>query len=371
MKIFFPHLNGIRFIAAFLVIAHHIEQVKHILNLDSYWESVPAIKLIGKLGVVLFFVLSGFLITYLLLEEEKTHSKISIAKFYLRRILRIWPLYLIIVFLAFLVWPHFESLALTHDHSTCVITDLLPKIILFALILPNVALAIYSPVPYAAHTWSIGTEEQFYLIWPLLIRLFKKYKMILMISIILIYITINFILNTDLVWTIGYGKQIQSFWSMFNIDCMAIGGVFAILFHKKSYLIKLLVSPLVSYLSVITAVLLIGFGVKFGLLHNEIYAIIFGLIILNFTATDRTIIRLDYPVFNFLGNISYGLYMYHPICIMMAIQICKYFGMMSNWILVPLTLLLTILLASVSYYTVEKYFLRWKNKFAIVKSGSH
>lgn len=371
MKIFFPHLNGIRFIAAFLVIVHHIEQIKHILNLNSYWKSVPAIELIGKLGVVLFFVLSGFLITYLLLEEEKKYSKINIAKFYIRRILRIWPLYFIIVLLAFVVWPMFDQLALSQDSASSLISDLLPKVILFALILPNMALAFYPPVPYAAHTWSIGTEEQFYLIWPILIRLFKKYKMWLMFSIILMYISINLILHSNMIWSIPYGKQIQSFWGLFNIDCMAIGGVFAILLHKKSPLLKILVSSSVSYLSVIAAALLIAFGCKFGLLHNEIYAVLFGLIILNFTAPNRTIIRLDYPLFNFLGNISYGLYMYHPICIMLAIQFCKSIGFMSNWILIPLTFSLTILVASASYYTIEKYFLHWKKKFAVVQSGSN
>ena len=69
-KIYFPNLNGLRFIAAFLVIIHHIEQIKSLSKIENYWETIPFIGIIGKLGVVLFFVLSGFLITYLLLAEE-------------------------------------------------------------------------------------------------------------------------------------------------------------------------------------------------------------------------------------------------------------------------------------------------------------
>src|ERR1700741_1236659 len=96
-KIYFPNLNGLRFIAAFLVIIHHIEQIKSILHLPNYLGRIPCISKIGKFGVVLFFVLSGFLITYLLLTEENTFKKISVRQFYMRRILRIWPLYFLIV----------------------------------------------------------------------------------------------------------------------------------------------------------------------------------------------------------------------------------------------------------------------------------
>jgi peptidoglycan/LPS O-acetylase OafA/YrhL len=82
-RVYFPNLNGLRFIAAFLVIIHHIEQFKAIFKLDNYWETVPFIEVIGFLGVVLFFVLSGFLITYLLLAEESSFKAISIRRFYI------------------------------------------------------------------------------------------------------------------------------------------------------------------------------------------------------------------------------------------------------------------------------------------------
>jgi len=91
-KVYFPNLNGLRFIAASLVIVHHVEQFKEILGYSNYNE-FSFIKLIGKLGVMLFFVLSGFLITYLLLVEQKEKGTIAIKSFYMRRLLRIWPLY--------------------------------------------------------------------------------------------------------------------------------------------------------------------------------------------------------------------------------------------------------------------------------------
>ena len=89
-RLYFPNLNGLRFIAALLVIVHHIEQLKYIYGLPNNFSS-SFVQIIGELGVILFFVLSGFLITYLLLEEEKRTTTIAVKNFYLRRVLRIWP----------------------------------------------------------------------------------------------------------------------------------------------------------------------------------------------------------------------------------------------------------------------------------------
>lgn len=167
-KIYFPNLNGLRFIAAFLVIIHHIEQFKSISNFENYWDKIPFIGIIGKLGVILFFVLSGFLITYLLLTEEQSFKKISIGKFYVRRILRIWPLYFFIILLAFLILPNIDLFVLPNFDKDVIYSNLFLKLLLYAIFFPNLVLSLLGVVPYASHTWSIGTEEQFYLVWPVL-----------------------------------------------------------------------------------------------------------------------------------------------------------------------------------------------------------
>src|SRR3954471_16382358 len=107
--IYFPNLNGLRFIAALLVIIHHTEQIKDLFGLNSHWKNYH-IWILGKLGVTLFFVLSGFLITYLLLTEKKEFNTIFIKNFYIRRILRIWPLYYLVTILSFFVLPHISFL---------------------------------------------------------------------------------------------------------------------------------------------------------------------------------------------------------------------------------------------------------------------
>ncbi len=161
-KVYFPNLNGLRFIAAFLVIIHHIEQFKNILGLENNYDN-PFVLVVGKLGVILFFVLSGFLITYLLLVEEDITKTISIKNFYIRRVLRIWPLYYFLILLSFFVFPNIPflnvgpiSLALYNNFSL--------KIILFILFLPNLALIGFSAVPFVSQSWSVGVEEQFYII---------------------------------------------------------------------------------------------------------------------------------------------------------------------------------------------------------------
>ena len=187
-KVYFPNLNGIRFIAAFVVIIHHIEQFKNLLGYENYWLN-PTIQLIGPLGVILFFVLSGFLITYLLLIEEKQTKTISIKSFYMRRILRIWPLYYLIIVISFLIVSRISFFDLG-EWSSLIFNNFSIKFVFFLLFLPNIALMAFPPIPYASQTWSVGVEEQFYLIWPILIKNVANKKKLL-ISIVVFYLIIK------------------------------------------------------------------------------------------------------------------------------------------------------------------------------------
>lgn len=369
-KIYFPNLNGLRFIAAFLVIIHHIEQLKSISKIDSYWGLIPFVDIIGKLGVILFFVLSGFLITYLLLAEEHIYKKISVRKFYIRRILRIWPLYFLIIILALFVLPNFSIFTLPGFGKDVVYKHLLWKIILFAIFFPNLVLAFLGVVPYASHTWSIGTEEQYYLVWPVLLRFFKKHRVALMFFIIFAYVFIAEILSTNYFDFLPYKYVIVGFWSTFNIDCMAIGGFFAILLYKKSKYLKLFMNKYLFYFSIVFVLFLMIKGINIPKIHNEFYSLFFGIIILNFAANDKINISLENKVFNYLGNISYGLYMYHPIGIMLSIYLTISINSTTNWLIYPLSLLVTILIASISYRYYESIFLKLKIKFSNIISGN-
>ncbi|WP_157844663.1 acyltransferase family protein [Chryseobacterium sp. Leaf201] len=164
MKKIYPNLNSLRFIAALLVIVFHIELHKYLFKLPNLY-SYGFFQIIGKLGVVLFFVLSGFLITSLLLNEKVSTKNIHIKNFYIRRILRIWPLYYLIIIISFYVIPYIPIL--THPDKTLfpdTLTNTYPTIFYYLTIFANLAVPMFNHVAYASQTWSIATEEQFYLI---------------------------------------------------------------------------------------------------------------------------------------------------------------------------------------------------------------
>ena len=103
-KIYFKNLDGLRCVGAIVIIVHHIEQNKDTFKIPNFWHN-PTLHFLGPLSLNMFFTLSGFLITYLLLQEYNNNSGINIKSFYIRRILKIWPLYFVLVILGFFVLP--------------------------------------------------------------------------------------------------------------------------------------------------------------------------------------------------------------------------------------------------------------------------
>jgi peptidoglycan/LPS O-acetylase OafA/YrhL len=373
-KIYFPNLNGIRFIAALLVIITHVEQTKSIFKLPTIWGGVGVlsgiISIIGTQGVVLFFVLSGFLITYLLIAEEGFSGTIKVKNFYLRRILRIWPLYMLIVFSSLFIFPHIRLLNLPGFDIETVQQSIGLKILLYVFFYSNLVLYLFGIIPYAAQTWSIGTEEQFYIVWPVVVKYVRKNRLFLMLGIVFFYNLIWYLLNSHLSDFIPHKGLFQTFWGGFTIDCMAIGGFFAVILFQKHYILNWFLNNYIFYLSIIAVILSYTFGVHYSFLNSIFYSCLYGIIILNFAANRSIFISLENKVLNYLGNISYGLYMLHPLGITLAIKLTMKTGSVSNWLIYTLTILFTIGLSSISYRWYESYFLKFKSGFAVIKSGS-
>ncbi len=368
-KIYFPNLNGIRFIAAFVVIIHHIEQFKKILGYHNNWEN-PTIQQIGPLGVILFFVLSGFLITYLLLEEEKQTQTISIKSFYMRRVLRIWPLYYFIILLSFFVFSNLTAFHLG-DWSNMIFTNFSLKLAFFMLFLPNVALIIFPPIPYASQSWSVGVEEQFYLIWPVLIKNVKNKKRML-ISIIVCYILIKIfffnLFENYVFWNDSLNKTKEIF-NGFSIDCMAIGGLFAVFLFENNKILNFLFSKPFQILIYLILITLVLNGINVPLLNFEFYGLLFGLIIINLAANKKTIVNLENNMFHYLGKISFGLYMFHPIAIMFTLKVLYKCNISNVYVQIVSSVLLTIIISSISHKYLESYFIKKKNIFTKIISG--
>ncbi|HEV7232249.1 MAG TPA: acyltransferase [Bacteroidia bacterium] len=376
-RLYFPGLNGLRFVAAFMVMVSHIEQLKKDENLANL-DHLPIIGQSGQNGVSLFFVLSGFLITYLLLQEDKETGTINIRKFYIRRILRIWPLYYLIVGLGFFVLPWcLEASGL----QNALITAYWPKLILFLLFLPNLAMVAFPQVPFTAQVWSIGTEEQFYLIWPFILKKFKAVLPAVLTGIAVGIILLRkslFILRDHLAesaFRSGLSLFVE-FLNTFNIECMAIGGLGAwLLFHDKTKILNVIYKPLVQVLLLcgIFASLSTGlFGhVKF---RHVVNSLLFIGLILNLAGNPNSLLRLENNFYRFMGRISYGLYMFHPLCFYLVFYACKpylYQGplMAVNILIYVLVFALSTGIAWLSYTLFEKRFLKMKPKYSLIESG--
>jgi len=368
--IYFKGLKFIRFFAASLVVIHHIEQFKTILGFQKYWPN-ELVKSLGDKGVTLFFVLSGFLITFLLLKEKDETKTINIKYFYLRRILRIWPLYFLIIFSSLFILPKF-SFFVTNGSS--IIEDyLIYVLVLSLLIMPNISLIKFGAIPFSSQSWSIGVEEQFYLLWPLLIKYLKKTALILFIIIFLLFILQNCkvffpkLLGKDVI-NDSHLAQISFFFKMCRIDCMAFGGIGALMVFYKSQFLNWFFNPIASFLILFFTIIAIINPFRIIFFDNIIYSFLFMAFIINVTTNKRCFYTVENNFFNILGDISYGIYMYHPLVCFTVIKL--FYGYLNNIFIYVLVFLFTFILAYLSYILFEKKLIRIKSeKFALIKSN--
>lgn len=371
-RVFFPGLNGLRFFAALFVLITHLEFFKYLKDYPNIWAN-PLILSFGSIGVDLFFVLSGFLITYLLLVEKDATAGISLKQFYIRRILRIWPLYFFIVFLTFLFIPLFPSI----PFSQGVKDNYFVKLVLYVFMLPNLALALFPGVSYATMTWSVGVEEQFYLFWPVLIKKTKK-VILSIISVILFFSALKFVfyllVRVQVINEIAKWKDLVV---MTRIECMALGGLGAyLLFYKKKFWLNKLYSPFCQWFCfcglIPATYLLIWFNLDD--IKHWIYSALFLGIILNVASNPNVIINLETPLLNRLGKISYGIYLYQYLAIVLSLSVVEKIITPNNLVLFNLiyysaSFIITILLSNLSYNFIELRFIKLKPKFSSIISG--
>lgn len=378
-RVYFPNLNAVRFLAALLVIIHHVERTKYKFGLPNIYINSFVGGVFGHVGIILFFVLSGFLITYLLLEEYKRSGTISIKGFYIRRVLRIWPLYYLIIILGLYVLPHIAFFYMP-GYTEFVHNNLGAKSIMYLTFLSNLAHVLYEHVPYSSQTWSVGVEEQFYLIWPLLIlfALSRKKMLTMLLSFIIIYLALKAVIVYQYAIDMNniHAMKLWLYWDHFSIDCMAIGGIGAcLLFYKKERILNILFNQYVQLVLYIIIAIVVVRGWTVPWFNNEFYAVTFAILILNLAANPKSILKLEYKPLNYLGKISYGLYMYHNIMILIVLKLIMSTGLfnvssMAGGVLFQILCLAgSILIAAISYRYFEKPFLKAKTRYTTVYSG--
>lgn len=361
-SIYLPNLNGVRAIAAFMVVIHHLEFFIS-MNGQSSFAHIQTIKSMGKIAVIMFFSLSGFLITYLIEKEKQATGSCSISDFYVRRVLRIWPVYFVVVLIGLFVIPFVDWLQMPNISYQNLFNHPTEAYWMFLTFLPNFFLNYFGAIPNLSHTWSIGVEEQFYLIWPLLLRWTNKAWRPIFWFIIL-YSTLRIL---GKYWVDAYTGSTLYFPPL---NALAIGGFCGILYvevHENGKY-KWLINRALQLVLVVLAFIFISLGLYFPLVYFEVYSALFGLIFVSL-ASSSAIISFENRIMNHLGKISYGLYMYHPLVINFVIAAMLATGYFSRWLLYALTIGLTILIAHLSYNYMERWFITKKLRFSKISSG--
>jgi len=372
--IYLPNLNGIRFIAAAMVFLDHVEWTKQMGGQPSY-NSSAFMSNNGALGVSLFFVLSGFLITYLLIVEKGRAGVISVRDFYVRRMLRIWPLYFLTVLLAFFILPWFISIPGWDVSFTG--PNFWVRLLLFVGMVPNLAYVCYPLVPFAAQLWTVGVEEQFYLVWPFVCRSSTRRLPVVMLAILLAAVTARTLCyQANAHWGGPFWQAAANFAWCFRVQCMAIGGLAAWLVHYgNARVLGVLFDRRLQVAMLVLAVGVHLFSANFfGSLQIEVMSVIFALIILDAAANPATLVRLEYGPLPYLGRISYGIYVYQILAIRVSFLVIDRWVGFANPVhrfgsMYVVSALLTVGLAAVSYHFLERPFLRLKAGFSVVPSA--
>ena len=359
---YFKQLDGVRFVAVALVLWDHWM---------GEFNKIP----FGALGVNLFFVLSGFLITRILLNSKDKYQPQTnglgtyLKKFYIRRTIRIFPVYYLTIFVLFLL----NVPPVRQTWGWCV------------LYASNVYIAIYQRwMGTIDHLWSLAVEEQFYIFFPLTVffvprRHFLKLTAAMIIGSVLLRLYCSL---TGVWWGVPYVLMPTC------LDAFGLGGLMAYLFTYQSELyVKIISQTKYLIISLLLLVLVLILSKTYTEPHNIMFnvwerlaASIFGFFfigkaVLGYGGILKHI--LEHPICSYLGRISYGIYIYHNFVynfyhtttghptLRILNRVYQYFPILvgSQVFIVATSLVLTVALASVSWFLIEKPINNLKDRF--------
>lgn len=359
--VYLPGLNGLRAIAAIAVVIAHITNTLNWFGLNNKIGG-PGSEVynyrFGEYGVTIFFTLSGFLITFLILKEKEETNTVKIKDFYIRRILRIWPLYYLILIISIVTILVFK------------LNFIAESILYYIFLAANIPFILHQALPLLAHYWSLGVEEQFYLFFPTLAKLpnrkILKYSLFFIVIYFAIKLAIYFIQKNT-------GKQLLIYEAIMvlRFHIMSVGVVTAILYYYKQKVFMFITTHKIAQIFSWLCVILLAIN-KFhiaSVINHEIISIVAVCLIMG-QITRSSIINLENKIFDFIGKISYGIYVIHMVLIL---YLSHLFGKLSdntfNYVLVYFTVIVsTIFISWLSYEFYEKKFLKMKEKYSTVKS---
>lgn len=352
---YLPWIDGLRAIAALSVVLHHGPTLR----------SIPAFKnYLGWFGVDLFLVLSAFLLSRLLQLEYTQTRAINVRNFFIRRILRIWPLYFF-----------FVTTSLLYALSTHAIDvrEAIGWYLAHITFTQNIAASVhsYSPFPFAAHLWTIALEEQAYLLMPIFIGAYLREPNAKWLAKALAAAVLIFVLMRLSV--VFLGRQHPYVWVsplradtfLFGIFlglCTSIGAekrrVPAIaLFAATAFVAGLAIWIGAPGLSEVAEV--IGYPITGAACCLLIFAV------------DQSALiawALGSAPMRHLGRISYGIYVFHYFGLWFAEKVAERFHISASVAQLAIGMLVTLILSEISYHLLERPFLLLKERFTVVQN---
>jgi peptidoglycan/LPS O-acetylase OafA/YrhL len=371
----FAGLDELRGIACLMVMLNHFATYK-----DMYGVGDPFTHLVfrdwGTSGLDLFFILSGFLITYLLLFEQSVEGSISAPKFYMRRILRLWPVYFIIILLGHVIGVWATDFFDPRNDNPIIQQQYWGRTLFIALLLPHITYLKYHPVSViTAHTWSIGVEEQFYWGWPWVVKLVRKRLVPLMVMLIVLSFISEFIyfylydhkwLIASYRW-ISITSSINAFFYWSRAGYFALGGLLAYCFLNREGVRKYICHP-VSLVAACMGAFIFTYWLKVIVCSGMLLACSYAIIVGNVIWRGNPFRGLTMRALGYVGKISYGVYMYHPMLLIGILAVNHKWGFPVSGFIPNLSIFIiciaaAVTIATISYKYIEQPFLRHRSKY--------
>lgn len=366
-------LDGLRGIAILLVMIYHFSTYKFITH-NVLDRAITHIFKTGWIGVILFFVLSGFLITSILLNSKNSDHYFS--TFYIKRLLRIFPLYyLYLALVFFVIYPLFFDHASSVEQSKMVVAK--DAQVWFWFYLANIKEFISGTFfgGSVSHLWSLSIEEQFYVVWPIIV-LFFPVKNLKFLSIVLVIIAV--ILRIVFYFK-GISPGLIYSFTLTRMDSIIMGALVAIIVYQGTVIKYNRVKIIFIIFTLLSIGMLYSLGKRAGS-HAIIYTIGFSIIGIAF-ALLVTLLQSPTPflfrylfsnkILVFFGKYSYALYLIHPFVKQLVTRYLPIPGTSLGSIFpiglffIVICFCVSITFALLSWNLYEKWFLKLKKRLPV------
>ena len=354
-----PGLNGLRAIAASVVLVCHVysHSYKQLSYANNYELST---HFISQNMVNLFFVISGFIITYILQQERTITGTISLKNFYIKRALRIWPLYFLILFATYAICRYTGIFMYAYGSVSGKV------VLLCSLFLVNFNSFFSFPLSVVAHYWSLSVEEQFYIFWPVLFK--KSRPWIIALAMLLFYPLLRNAIAYLSTHNAGsyYLASLNAVLSLSKFSSIALGAIGAMMVKNHFNLVQKVFAVWVQAACWLILLLSVFINFYIPYFHFELLGTAYLILILNVAFNPKPLLTLQQKFLDYTGKISFGIYMYHLPIIYTIIYLFRhiaYWNTLISFQLLPfvaLTFIITYAMAALSFRYFESFFLRLK-----------